>query len=78
MKQVLVKQRVSTEQENNYPKKKSFMAMPGLHCCAWTFSSGEQELLSSYGAQASHYSDFSGCGVWALRCVGFRSCGTQA
>ena len=55
------------------------MAVLGLRCCAWTFSSCvEQELLSSYGAQASHYSDFSGCGVWALRCVGFRSCGTQA
>ena len=54
------------------------MPMLGLHCCAWTFySCGEQELPSSCGAEASHYSDFSGCGVWALRCVGFRSCGTQ-
>ena len=55
------------------------MAVLALRCCAWTFSScGEQELLSNCGAQASHYSDFSGGGAWAVRCVGFRSCGTQA
>ena len=40
---------------------------PDLHCCAWAFSScGEQGLLSSCGAQASHCGGFSCCRVQAL------------
>ena len=43
------------------------MAALGLCCCAWGFSScSEQGLLSSCGAQASHYGDFSCWGAWAL------------
>ena len=37
-----------------------FLVVPDLHCCVWTSSScGEQGLLSSCGAQASHCSSFS-------------------
>ena len=44
-----------------------FMTMQGLHWCTWTSSScGEQRLLSSCGAQASHCSGFSCCSAWAI------------
>ena len=44
-----------------------FLAALGFHCSTWAFSScSVQELLSSCRAQASHRSDFSCCGAWAL------------
>ena len=47
------------------------LAMLGLHCCARAFSScSEWGLLSSCEASQR--------GSWALRHVGFSSCGTQA
>ena len=50
---------------------------PDLHCCARAFSScGEQGLLSSWGAQASHCGGFSCCRAWALGHAGFSSCGS--
>ena len=40
--------------------KKFFLAMLGLHCCAWAFSTcSEWGLLSSGDAQASHCIGFS-------------------
>ena len=55
-----------------------FLASLGLHCCTQAFSSfEEQELPSSYGAQASHQGDYSCCGAWARRHAGFSSCGAQ-
>ena len=56
-----------------------FMAVLGLHCCAWAFSScGEQGLLFVVrcGARASHCSGFSCCRPPAQH-VGFSSCGTH-
>ena len=41
-------------------------------------SYGEQGLLSSCGARASHRCGFSGCGAQALGHSGFSSCGSQA
>ena len=39
-----------------------FLAVLGLCCCTWAFSNcGEQELISSCGAQASHCVGFSCC-----------------
>ena len=50
--------------------------MLGLHCCSWAFSScGEQGLLSSFGARASHCSGFSCCRAQALGHRDFSSCG---
>ena len=50
--------------------KKSFLYLflaVGLCCCTQVFSSrGEQGLLSSWGAQASHCSGFFCWGAWAL------------
>ena len=44
-----------------------FLAVLDLCCCTWAFSSfGEQELLSSCSAQASHRDGFSCCRAWAL------------
>ena len=61
------------------------MAVLGLCCCAWDFSSyGEQELRSSSSVQASRCSDFSfgaqTLGSWASVVVGLGlwSCGAQA
>ena len=49
-----------------------FLVVPGLCCFVGFFSScGEQGLLSSCSVQASHCSDFSCCGAWALGHVGF-------
>ena len=43
------------------------MAALGHCCCAWAFSNrGEQGLLPSCGAWASHSSGFSRCRAWAL------------
>ena len=43
------------------------LSVLGLLCCTWTFSSCSMwGLLSSCGAQASHYSGFSCCGGWAM------------
>ena len=39
---------------------------------------GEQELLSTCSARASHCDDFSYCRVRAQEHMGFSSCGTQA
>ena len=48
-----------------------FLAVLGLHCCAWAFSSGgKQGLFSSCGVWASHCSSFSCCRVWALGSLG--------
>ena len=42
------------------------LAMLGLHCCTWSFSScSEWGLLSSCSARVSHCSGFSCC-IWAL------------
>ena len=44
-----------------------FLAVLGLRCCAWAFSScGEWGLLFSCGARASHCGGFSCCGARAL------------
>ena len=44
-----------------------FLVVLGLRYSAWAFSSfGEQELLSSCGAQASHCGGFSCCRAWPL------------
>ena len=62
------------------------MAVLGLCCCAWAFSScGEQGLLFRCGAWGSHCGGFSCCGVRAL-CAqasvvaarGLSSCSTWA
>ena len=67
--------------------KKSFIYLflaVGLCCCTQVFSScGEQGLLSSWGAQASHCSGFFCWGAWALECElssmwDFPGSGTQA
>ena len=43
------------------------MAVLGLHCCTWAFSScSDRGLLSGGGAQASLCDGFSCCGVHAL------------
>ena len=41
-----------------------FLAVLGLRCCTWAFSSRlELGLLSGCGVQASHCGGFSSCGV---------------
>ena len=61
-----------------YIKKKKILAVLGLHCCVHAFSScGEQGLLSSYSAWASHCSGFSCPRAQALGCMGFSSCGIR-
>ena len=56
-----------------------FLAMPGLHCSVWAFSScRDRRLLSGCGAPASLCGGFSCCGAWALRHVGFSGCGEWA
>ena len=53
-----------------------FLSVLGLCCCKWAFSGcGTQGLLSSCGAQASHYSGFSCCRAAALE-HRLSSCGT--
>ena len=54
------------------------LAVLGLRCCAWAFSSGKQGLLSSCGVQAAHGAgcflerstgsehEFHSCSAWAL------------
>ena len=55
-----------------------FSAVLGLRCCAWAFSScGNQGLLCSCGAQASHRGGFSCCRAQAFA-RGPRGCGTWA
>lgn len=50
------------------------LAVVGLSCCMWAFSScGERGLLSC-GAWASHWSGFSCGGAGALGRTGFSSC----
>ena len=46
--------------------------------CGLFFSCGEQGLLSSRRAQASHGGGFSHCGAQALGRPGFRSCSSWA
>ena len=67
------------------------MAVLGLLCCTYAFSScGDGELLSRCGAQDSRCSgslllqstgsgcmDFNSCGSWALDCL-LGSCGVRA
>ena len=49
----------------------SFLAVLGLCCYTWAFSScSKQGLLSSCGARASHCGGFSCCGAQALGHVG--------
>ena len=49
-----------------------FLAVLGLHCYVWVFSScGNWGLLSGCGAQASRCGDFSCCRAQALGQVGF-------
>ena len=56
-----------------------FLAMLGLHDCAWASSDcGEWVLFSSCSVQASHCDVFSCCRAWALGNVDFSSCGTWA
>ena len=63
-----------------------FLVVLGLSCCTWAVSScGEQGLLSSCGAWASHCSGFSCCRAWALglqaseaAAGGLRSCDAWA
>ena len=53
------------------------LAVLGFCGSKWAFSScSKQGLLSSCGAQASHWGSFS-CGKWALGHVGFKSCSAQ-
>ena len=53
---------------------KLFLAVLGLCCCMWAFSScSKQGLVSSCGAQASHGRSLSCCGAHRLS-----SCGEQA
>ena len=62
------------------------MAVLGLRCCAWAFSScGAQGLLFHCGVQASHCGGFSCCGAQALGvrasvvvARGLSSCGSRA
>ena len=61
------------------------MAVLGLCCCAWAFSSCGERATLRCGARASHCSGFSCCraralGVWALVVVahGLSSCGSRA
>ena len=62
--------------KGSFKKKKKttiyFLAVLGLHCCAWLFSTcGEQELLASCGTGTSCCGGFSCCratgswGMWA-------------
>ena len=47
------------------------LAVLGLQCCMWAFSScSQQGLLSSCGGLASHCGGFSGCGMWILSGAG--------
>ena len=56
-----------------------YLAVLGLYCCTWTISRfGEQGLLSSCSAWASHCSGFSCCRAQALGCMTFSSCGSWA
>ena len=54
-----------------------FLAVLGLHCCTWAFSScGERGLLCC-NAQASHHGGFL-LQSTGSRCMGFSSCGAWA
>ena len=58
-----------------------FMAVLGLCCCTWAFSScSERELLSSCRSSAwvFHCNGLSCCGSKAVEHVGFNSCGARA
>ena len=56
-----------------------FLAVLGLRCCTWVFSSCcEWGLLLSCSAQASHCGGFFCCGAQALGHAGFSSCNSQA
>ena len=55
-----------------------FLAVLGLHCCAWVFSScGEPGTLCG-GAWASHCGGFSLLWSTGSRHAGFSSCGMRA
>ena len=55
-----------------------FLAVLGLCCCMWAFSScRDQGLFSSCGVQTSYCGGFS-CGAWALGHAVFSSCCTWA
>ena len=54
------------------------LAVFGLHCCSWTFSScGEWRLLSNCSAQTSNCGGFSHCRSQALGHIGFSNWGMQ-
>ena len=56
-----------------------YLAMLGLCCYVWAFSScSDHGLLSNCGAQACHCGGFSCWGAHALRCTGFSNCGMWA
>ena len=56
-----------------------FLAVLGLCCHTWAFSSyGEWGLLSTCDAWASHCSGFSCWEAWALGCAGFSTWNTWA
>ena len=47
-----------------------FLAVLGLQCCMWAFlCCGEQGLLCSWSAEASHCGGFSCCRAQALESV---------
>ena len=63
----------------NFKKFSFFLAVLGLRCRAWAFSScSEQGLPSSCGMLVSHCSGFSCSGAQALGHRGFSSWGTGA
>ena len=57
----------------------NFLAVLGLGCCVWAFSScSKRGLLSSCSERSSHDSGFSCCRAEALGCMSFSICGAQA
>ena len=73
---VLMKSLFSLLSFNDLQKRFIYLAVLGLHCCAWALSSCIQHgPLSSWSAWPSHRDGFSCCGARALGPVGFSSCG---
>ena len=61
--------------KKRFVKMYLLLAVLGLHCCVWTFSScGEWALFSSCGVWASHYGGFSHCKTQSLEHAGCSSC----
>ena len=61
-----------------------FLALLGLHCYAWAFSSCSKQVQAGanqqagVGVWASHCRGFSHWGAQALGGTGFSNCGAQA